>query len=114
MDKSFCNGRERRKTKICAWIATIIYLLLFPFLVMFAGASTMVFDSPSMTITYGLSIIFLSLCIPLSIPITLYFVWSRYSQDKYKISRLFCLIPFCIAVVTFFCFILEDIIRFLF
>jgi hypothetical protein len=92
---------ERKKTKKYAKMATIIYLILFPFLFMFAATSIMIFDSPSMTVFFGLSIIFLCFCVPLSIPFTFYFVWSQYFQGKYKKSRQFCLLPLYIAMIAF-------------
>jgi hypothetical protein len=95
----------------CAWTATIIYFLLFPLLFMFAAASVMIFDSPSMPVPLGLSIIFLYFCIPLSIPFTFYLVWSRYSQGEYRKSRQFCLIPLYILIGTFSYDVLTDIIR---
>lgn len=45
--------KNRKITKTCGWGATIIYLILFPFLLMFAAATTMVFDKPDMSIPYG-------------------------------------------------------------
>lgn len=101
---------DRKKTKKCAWAATIIYLILFPLLFMFAVTSIMIFDSPRMSVLFGLSIIFLCFCVPLSIPFTFYFVWSRYSQGKYKKSRQFCLLPLYIAIVAFAYNALVDII----
>ena len=92
---------DRKKTKKCAWIATVIYLILFPFFFMFAVTNIMIFDSPSMSVPFGLSIIFLFFCIPLSIPFTFYFVWSRYSQGKYKRSRQLCQLPLYIAMTAF-------------
>ncbi len=92
---------DRKKTKRYAWITTIIYLVLFPFLFMFATTSIMIFDSPSMSVLFGLSIIFLCFCVPLSIPFTFYFIWSRYSQGEYRKSRRFCLLPLYIAMIAF-------------
>ncbi len=114
MNISSLAEQDRRKTKKRAWVATIIYCLLFPFLFMFAAASAMIFDDPSMPTPLGLSIIFLCFCIPLSIPFTFYFVWSRYSQGEYKKSRQFCLIPMYILMGTFIYHILTDTIRSLF
>jgi hypothetical protein len=102
---------DRKKAKRSAWAATIIYFLLFPFLFMFAAASVMIFDSPSMPVPLGLSIIFLYFCMPLSIPFTFYFIWSRYSRGEYKKSRQFCLIPLYILIGTFIYDVLTDTIR---
>lgn len=67
---------------------------------MFAAVSILIFDSPSMPVPFGLSVIVLCFCVPLSIPYTFYLVLSRYSQGEYKKSRQFCLLPFYIAMAT--------------
>lgn len=114
MNIASCAKKDRRKTKKCAWLATIIYCLLFPFLLVFAAASAMIFDDPSMPTPLGLSVIFLCFCVPLSIPFTFYFVWSRYSQGEYKRSRQFCLIPLSILIGAFIYHMLTSSIRSLF
>lgn len=93
MNDPYCIEKNRKTTKRCAWTAIIIYLLLFPVLFIFAIASVLIFDSPSMTMPVGLSIIFMCFCVSLSIPFTFYLIWSRYLQGDYKKSRQFCLIP---------------------
>lgn len=93
--------KDKKKTKRCAWVTTILYLIALPFLFMIAVTSIMIFDSPSMSIPFGLSIIFLCFCVPLSIPFTIYLIWSRYSQGKYKKSRQLCLLPLYIVITTF-------------
>lgn len=105
---------DRKKTKRYAWLATIIYCLLFPFLFMFAAVSTMIFDDPGMSTPLGLSIIFLCFCIPLSIPFTFYFIWSRYSQGEYRKSRQYCLIPLYILIFIIIYDSLMDAIRSMF
>ncbi len=106
--------KDQKKTKRCAWIATIIYLLLLPFLFMMAVASIMVFDCPDMAVPIGLSIIFMYFCVPLSIPFTLYLIWSRYSRNDYKKSRQFCLIPLGLSIATIAYDALVDVILVLF
>lgn len=92
MGISFVIARNRKKAKKFAWAVTIAYLVLLPFLGMLAVASIMVFDSPSMTVPVGLSIIIMYFCMPLSVPVTIYFVWSRYLQGNYRKSWQCCLI----------------------
>ena len=87
------NEDERKKTKNCLRIATIVYLLLFPFLFVFAVASIMVFDSPSISIPIGLLNIFIYFWMPLSIPLALYLMWSRYLRSDYKTSRQYGWLP---------------------
>lgn len=92
---------DRRKSKRYALGATIIYLFLLPFSLLLAGASVMVFDSPGTYVAVGLAIISLYLCIALSMPLSLYFIWSRYLKGNYKNILPFCLIPLYVAAATF-------------
>ena len=84
---------DKKQTKRYAWLATSVYLILLPFLFMFAITSILIFDSPSMSVFFGLSIIFLFFCVPFSILCAFYFIWSRYLRGEYKKSRRFCLLP---------------------
>src|ERR1700724_3610024 len=77
MNTSICGGSERKKTKGWAWITTVAYLIFFPFLLMLALASVMVFDRPNTSILFGLGLILMYFLMPLSIPCTFYLVWSR-------------------------------------
>jgi len=110
MDVPLSIEKDKKKTKKYAWIATTTYLVLFPFLFMLAVASIMIFDGPRVTVPIGLTIVFVYFCMPFSIPLTFYFVWSRYLRGDYKKSRQFCLLPMYVAAVTVFCFALLDII----
>lgn len=87
------SSAEKQKAKKRAWIVTIVYLILFPFLLMFAWTSFMIFGLPNMPIALGLGFILSYFLMPLSIPCTLYLVWSRYMQGEYLQSKRYCLIP---------------------
>lgn len=102
---------ERKKTKRWAWIMTIAYLILFPFLLMLAFASFMVFDRPNTSIPFGLGLIFIYFLMPLSIPCTLYLVWSRYVQRDYKQSRRYYWIPVYVIGAVLISFALMDAIE---
>jgi len=86
-------GKSKKCAKRCAVSFTIIYVILFPFLFYMAMLSSMIFDNPHMTTTLGLSIIFTTFCIPLSIPVSIYLMWSRYFQGLYKKTGFFCTLP---------------------
>lgn len=90
----------RRCSKICGTICTLLYLILSPFLFYMALLSSMIFAKPSMTIPVGLSIMALIFCIPLSMLISIYLIWSRYNRKEYKKSLLFCALPFSITIVV--------------
>lgn len=93
METSLLENRERNKTKIFAWIATVLYILIFLPTLQFAAITGMVADSPTVSPAVVAAIVFFSFCVPLSMPVSIYFVWSRYSRKKYKASRRFCFVP---------------------
>lgn len=98
-------GKEKKSTKRFATIFTMIYVILFPFLFYMAMLSGMIFDNPHMTNTLGLTIIFTTFCIPLSIPVSIYLIWSRYLRGQYKKAVFFCWLPLLTLVVV--CFLIE-------
>src|SRR5277367_5007912 len=93
MSKTVLQTEDQKKMKGYAQNATIIYSLLFPFLLWFAGMSGMVADSPSISQPVAITFVCINLCLPLSIPFTLYFIWSRYLRKNYKSCRRCCFIP---------------------
>jgi hypothetical protein len=93
MSKTMLQAEDQKKMKKYAQNATIIYSLLFPFLLWFAGMSSMVADSPSISQPVAITFVCINLCLPLSIPFTLYFIWSRYLRKNYKSCRRCCFIP---------------------
>lgn len=86
--------KEEKNDARCAarWFTTI-YILLFPICFGMAWFSPMVFDCPRMTALVGLSIIFLMCLIPLSVPVSIYLMWSRFSKGHYKKLYIFCFLP---------------------
>ena len=114
MNASNSEEFERKKAKRWAWIATVAYLMLFPFLLMLAFASVMVFDRPNTPILFGLGLIFMYFLMPLSIPCTFYLVWSRYTHGNYQQSRRFCWIPIWVIGAVLTSFALMDVIEGLF
>lgn len=90
---------SEKQAKYLAVISTIIYMILFPCFFYMGLLSSMVFDNPRMTIPVGLVIIFLTLLISLSMPISIYLIWSRYLRHLYKQSIFFCSLP----IITFIC-----------
>ncbi len=105
------SSSERKKTKRRAWITTIAYLILFPFLLMLASASVMVFHRPNTSIAFGLGLIFMYFLMPLSIPCALYLMWSRYLQGDYKQSRRYYWIPLYVIGAVLISFALMDAIE---
>jgi phosphoglycerol transferase MdoB-like AlkP superfamily enzyme len=105
---------DRKKTWRWLRIATIAYLIVFHFLFMLALASSMVFDRPNTSIFCGFGLIFIYFLMPLSIPCTLYLVWSRYARNYYAKSRRFCLIPIWVIGAVLLSFAIMDVVEGLF
>jgi hypothetical protein len=83
----------QKRAKYFALICTAIYILLLPFAAYGALLSPMVFDKPSMTIPIGFILMFLIGCIPLSMLISIWNIWTKYSRGQYRDVRFFCLLP---------------------
>lgn len=84
------EGNEKKKTKIFAWSATVLYLLLAPLFAFVAYLSAFLSDSPNIPHGLILLVVFLYLLVLLSIPVTLYLVWSRYLRNNFRASRRHC------------------------
>ncbi len=107
------EGKNRKSAKYCAIGFTILYLVLFlPFFYM-GLLSSMVFDNPRMTVPVGLSMIFLTFLISLSMPVSIYLMWSRYLRGQYKKTRIFCALPiFTLVGVSLIIEILGALLRY--
>jgi len=96
------NHKIRLKwTKWWLIVCTTLYIILFPFLVYLALLSSMVSDGPQITPFMVGLIMFIMFSLPLSIPISLYLMWSRYLQNQIDKARVFSLLPFYTAVIVF-------------
>lgn len=91
------EDKQRTFSKYLAIAATVIYVLMFPFLLGISFTSLMVFDKPNLSTLLGLMIIFAFFCIPFSIPPSIIFIWSNYSKRRYKKMYFYCFLP----VLTF-------------
>lgn len=100
-----------KKCKRGLILCTIIYVLLFPFLFYMGLLSSMVSDSPRITPFFVGVIMFIVFCMPLSIPVSIYLMWSRYFRKQYDKARLFSRMP---VYVTVGVFILLGIVPYLY
>jgi hypothetical protein len=85
-------------------MSTWIYLILFP-VVFYYGlfSAMMAFNDATM--------IFIFTLIPLSMPVSIYFIWSRYLREDYKKARLFCFLPIFTFVGAFFIIEILGVIK---
>jgi hypothetical protein len=93
---------EEKRAQRWIIISTVVYSFLVPFLFWMSLFSFMAFDDPHMTKLLGLLFIFLFLCIPLSIPVAIFFMWRRYFQKQYAKARFYCSIPLVTALACYF------------
>ena len=74
-------------------VCTGIYVILFPFLFYIALLSSMIFDNSGTPSILGALIIFIIFWIPLSIPLSIYLMWSRYFRQQYAKIQFFSGLP---------------------
>src|SRR5690348_13622349 len=90
-----------KKCKRGLMLCTVVYVLLFPFLLYMGLLSSMVSDSPRITPFFVGVIMFIVFCIPLSIPVSIYLMWSRYFRKQYDKARLFSRMPVYVTAGVF-------------
>lgn len=72
----------------------------FPLLSYFAILSAMIFDSPRLSISKGLSAIFFISFIPLSLPVSIDLMWSSYVCEEYDKTLFFWSIPWVTLIIV--------------
>jgi hypothetical protein len=96
----------QRRLKGGSIFFTVLYSILFiPFLG-YAYLSPFVFHSPSATAIRGFVFVFLAWLLPLSIPISIFQMWTNYNKGRYQRIRIFWALPILAVVV----FVLIDIL----
>ena len=103
---------QSRALKWGLGICTTIYVLLFPFLFYMAILSSMVSDGPDTTpfmVGVVMSLMFL---LPLSVPVSIYLMWSRYFRNQANKALIFVGLPFYTFAAIFITLgILDALIR---
>ncbi len=104
--------RPSRALKWGLSICTAVYVILFPFLFYMALLSSMVSDGPSTTSFMVGAIMFIMFWLPLSVPISIYLMWSRLFRNQPGKALIFAGLPFyTFGVILFICGILDALIR---
>jgi len=104
------DSKERTTTRRWIWVTMILYLIPFPFL-LYGSLFSVAILNPSGSRVFQMSLILLFLSIPLSIPISIYFMWRRYFQKQYSAVLFYFVLPIIVIVV---CYYLIKIMEFLF
>ncbi len=93
---------KQKKLKQKLTIYTVIYVVLFPILAYAGWLSPMAVDSPrGASIFLALFIVFIILLMPISVPVSIYLMWSRYCSKKYDKARRFALLPLYTIILVF-------------
>jgi hypothetical protein len=96
-----CKTFPKRKITKCILVTwTVIYLICFPFIFWASLWSALVFDNPSMTRLIGGIIICLALCVPFSMLVSIWLMWSKYRKAQYRQARWLWILPFFMFALT--------------
>ncbi len=85
---------EQKKARRFVTVWTCLYVILFPLIFWMALWSILIFDSPSITALIGIPIICAFLCVPLSMLVSIWKMWSHYFHKQYYKIHWFCALPF--------------------
>jgi hypothetical protein len=102
------SAEDRKMAKLAAISSTVVYLVLFPFVCYFALVFVLMTINDDKTHFFKWMNGFFKLLIPLSIPISIYFIWSRYLLEQYKKTYFFCVLPLITFLVV--SFVLEGVL----
>lgn len=93
--------KQQKTTKRWIWIMTLFYAIPFPFL-LYASLFSVAILNPSGIKFLQWTFILLCLSIPLSIPLSIFFMWHQYFQKKYSQAYFYLVLPIIIAVTSYF------------
>jgi hypothetical protein len=85
---------EQKKARRFVTVWTCLYVIFFPLIFWMALWSILIFDSPSITALIGIPIICAFLCVPLSMLVSIWKMWSHYFHKQYHKIHRFCALPF--------------------
>lgn len=93
--------KQQKITKRRIWIVTLFYLIPFPFL-LYVSLFSVAILNPSGIKLLQWAFILLCLSIPLSIPVSIFFMWHRYFQKKYLKINFYFVLPIITTVSCYF------------
>ena len=100
--------QKRAKRFVIVW--TCLVGFSFPYVFTMALWSVFIFQNPKTTVYIGIPIVFAFLCIPLSMPVSIWRMWSHYLRKGYSDVYWPCLLPFLVTVCALvFTSVLESL-----
>ncbi len=91
---------ERKRAFFWGFTCSFIYLACFFLSFYLFVFAPQLLGNPDMTTGIGLSLIFLSLLTPLSIVVSIFLIWNRYLNQKYRGMYLSCLLPPAVVLIV--------------
>lgn len=93
------------------WVCSIFYLLALPFLVGLAWMSPVVFLNTK-NVTWGVFLVLMGWMVPVITLVSMWLVWSSYSEKKYKRVYFYSTLPiFSVVLLEFFIQISRLVLR---
>jgi hypothetical protein len=89
---------DQKKAKRFVIIWTCLFGFLFPFVFWMSLWSIFIFDNPRATAYTGIPIICAFLCVPLSMLVSIWKMWSHYLHKRYSDVYWFCSLPFLMVL----------------
>ena len=96
------TAKRKTGTKYLAIVFTLVYIALFLITCHLLPLLGFLFENPRIATTLGFSIVSLTLLIPLSMPVSIYFIWSKYQQGLHEQVGFFCALPVAVFMGTIF------------
>lgn len=102
MKNATAQLKKQKTTKWWILTMTLLYLVAFPVLLYASFFSVAVLESASaIKEFFQLIFVFVCFCVPLSIPLSIYFMWRRYFQREYKKAYFYCAVPIVTSIVVY-------------
>jgi|GEM_PF-6785514 len=91
---------KRMIAKYYAIFLTFVYTLLFPCFLWMSIFSLVFVEGSKRPISIGLAMVFAIFGIPLSMPISVYLMWSKFCRQKYKMTLWWGILPILSFIVA--------------
>lgn len=100
MEQEVSKDERRGACRFLA-ITSILYLIFSPIIFILFYLFLWLFTVNSQSFFIRTTIEFLLICIPLSVPISIFFMWLRYFQKQYTKAYFHTGVPIVIGIVNY-------------
>ena len=89
---------KQRLLQVGLILVTLLYLFLLPFALYIVELSGIVLNG---NYFLGLLILFIVFCLPASLGVSIYLMWSNYRQGRHRRALLSCAVPFVVVPIVY-------------